>query len=185
MTQQQRKQLIEWLFEHSKRIYTGLFKNHKPWRITREDLLAYPKLSFGKQLGLFLKKHDFQLIAKVERHDAYHTLTGFSTQVEDEIALQWFCFGNGKRSLYLYGAIILGTVILPDYWSYYKASHKLGKSANPFHQLKYEKLLRVNLNDLRTTFFSKSQLKQLTILIKSKAMTYQKTNATYLMENST
>ena len=110
-----RKQLIEWLFENSQKVYTNLFKNHEPWGIYREELLTYPDESFGKHLGLFLAKNNFELIAKVERHDAYHTLTGYDTNVEDEIALQCLCFGNGKRSMYLYGAMILGIIILPDY----------------------------------------------------------------------
>jgi hypothetical protein len=180
-----REQFIEWLFKHSQNGYTGLFKHHASWGISRTDLLRYPKDSFGRHRGLFLDKHDFELIAKVERHDAYHALTGFGTQVADEIALQWLCFGNGKRSPYLYGAIILGTVILPDYWAYYIASYKLGKNANPFHQLDYKKLLQLKLQDLRAAFFSKRQQIQLTQLKHTTHSAILKSNQTQHMENST
>ena len=106
-----RKQFIIWLFEHSQRIYTSLFKNHESWNLTKKDLLKLPKPTFGRHLGEFLDTNNFELIPKVERHDCYHVLCNYSTKVEDEIALQCLCFGNGKRSPYLYGAIILGVAI--------------------------------------------------------------------------
>lgn len=151
-----RKQLIEWLFEHSQNVYTKLFKHQESWEISRQELLAYPEPSFGKQLGLFLNKNGFELIPKVERHDAYHTLTGYGTNVEDEIALQCLCFGNGKRSMYLYGAMILGIIILPDYLNYYYRSYTIGKRANPFHHFNYRKLLLVNFEAFRMAVFSKN-----------------------------
>lgn len=153
-----RKHLIEWLFDKSQKIYTNLFKNHKPWGIYKAELLTYPDGTIGKKLGEFLKKNNFELISKVERHDAYHTITGYGTKVEDEIALQCLCFGNGKRSLYLYGAIILGVIILPDYYKYYYKSYLIGKNANSFHHYDYKKLLKVSIEEFRQSIFSKSQL---------------------------
>ncbi|WP_138433139.1 Coq4 family protein [Winogradskyella algicola] len=158
-----RKQLIIWLFENSQRIYTRLFKHHESWNISKLDLLKMPKPSFGRHLGEFLDKNNFELIPKVERHDCYHVLCGYSTTVEDEIALQCLCYGNGKRSLYLYGAIIIGVTTLPDYYAYYYRSYKTGKSANPFHHFDYKKLLHVSIEDFRKTIFSKSQRIQLKI----------------------
>lgn len=158
----ERKKIIEWLFDKSQQVYTNMFKNHKPWGISKSELLLYPNDSFGKHLGLFLDKNGFELIAKVERHDAYHTLTGCGIHVEDEIALQCLCFGNGKRSPYLYGAMILGIAILPDYYKYYYKSYRIGKNANPFHHYDYKKLLKVSLSDFREAIFSKKQLKNIT-----------------------
>ncbi len=155
--------MIEWLFEKSQKVYTNLFKNHKPWGIYRAELLTYPIDSIGRHLGDFLEKNRFELIAKVERHDAYHTITGYGTNVEDEIALQCLCFGNGKRSPYLLGAIILGVLILPDYIDYYQRSYRIGKNANPFHHFDYKKLLKVDIHEFRYAIFSKNQIQQLKI----------------------
>ncbi|WP_299102975.1 Coq4 family protein [uncultured Winogradskyella sp.] len=155
---EKRKQLIIWLFEHSQRIYTSMFKSHKPWKVSKADLLNYPMSSFGRHLGDFLDENNFELIPKVERHDCYHVLCGYSTKVEDEIALQCLCYGNGKRSPYLYGAIILGIAILPDYYKYYYTSFKTGKTANAFHHYDYQKLLKVSISDFRDAIFSKSEL---------------------------
>lgn len=148
-----RKQLIIWLFEVSKTLYTSLFKNHKPWGIYKAELLTYPDYSLGKHLGLFLEKNNFELIPKVERHDAYHVLTGYGTKVEDEIALQYLSLGNGKRSPYLYGSIVLGTLLLPDYFKYYLKSYRIGKSANTFHSLDFKEMLLVSISDIRSAIF--------------------------------
>ena len=140
-----------------------MFKNHKPWKITKDDLLKFPITSFGRHLGEFLNKNNFELIPKVERHDCYHVLCGYSTKVEDEIALQCLCYGNGKRSPYLYGAIILGIAILPDYYRYYLKSYKIGKASNAFHHYNYSKLLHVSIDNLRQAIFSKTHIKHLNI----------------------
>lgn len=153
-----RKKLIEWLFENSQRVYTSMFKKEEPWGIAAKELLYYPKNTFGYHLGVFLNKNNFELIPKVERHDAYHTLTGYGTKVEDEIALQCLCFGNGKRSLYLYGAMILGIIILPDYLDYYYKSYCIGKKANAFHHYDYKKLLHISFEDFREVIFSKNRI---------------------------
>lgn len=155
-----RKQLIIWLFEHSQRLYTSMFKHHEPWNISKADLLNMPQASFGRHLGEFLDKNNFELIPTVERHDCYHILCNYSTRVEDEIALQCLCYGNGKRSLYLFGAMILGVAILPDYYEYYYRSYKTGKRANPFHHFNYKKILDIPIKDFREAIFSKSELLQ-------------------------
>ena len=83
--------------------------------------------------------------------------------MEDEIALQCLCFGNGKRSPYLYGAIVLGISILPDYYKYYYKSFKTGKAANAFHHFDYKKLLTVPISDFRKAIFSKHELLNLNL----------------------
>nr|WP_299384749.1 Coq4 family protein [Allomuricauda sp.] len=153
-----RKRLIVWLFDHSQRLYTNWFKHHSGWQVNRDDLLQFPEGTLGNALGAFLLHNQFQLIPKVERHDAYHVLTGYGTQVEDEIALQYLCFGNGKRSPYLLGAIVLGTLLLPDHLKFYIKSYRMGKASHPFHQLDYEKLLGVPLDQLRSVFFGSRPL---------------------------
>ena len=160
----ERKKLIAWLFEKSQIIYTYYFKRNKPWGLTKSDLLKYPEGTFGNQLGMFLEANDFDLIPKVERHDAYHVLTGFSTKVEDEIAQQFLCFANGKRSPYLFGVIILGTFILPEYLNYYIKSYRIGQSANTFYNLDFNKLLDIPFKNLQSSIFTRSQINNLKTL---------------------
>ncbi|OEJ98995.1 hypothetical protein A8C32_07380 [Flavivirga aquatica] len=153
-----RKQIIKWFFDKSQKIYGIMLRKYIPWEIKKTELLTYPKDSFGKHLGIFLNNNNFELIPKGERHDAYHIITGYGTKVEDEIALQFLCFGNGKRSLYIFGPIILGSIILPEYFKYYYKSYRIGKNANIFHHYDYKKLLKISIEDFRQAIFSKAQI---------------------------
>ena len=155
-----RKNLIEKLFEWSQKIYLK-FKKKEPWGISTAELLEFPNDSFGKKLGTFLNKNGFELIGKVERHDAYHVLSGFGTNVEDEIALQYLCYGNGKRTPYLTGVLLLGTTLLPEYASYYYNSYLIGKQINTFHHFDFKKLLHTDFEGFRKVIFSKKQLLKL------------------------
>lgn len=156
-----RKKIIGFLFNKSQKIYGSLFIKRAPWNIKKAELLTYPNHTFGKHLGLFLERNNFELIPKGERHDAYHTLTGYNTKVEDEIALQYLCIGNGKRSLYVLAAAIVGCLLLPEYYSYYFKSFNIGKSANLFYHFDYKQLLHTPINDLRQAIFTKKQNKHI------------------------
>jgi len=155
-----RKQLINWLFEITMVIYCK-FKKKTAWNITTEELLNMPTNCFGFHLGTFLNNRGFELIPKVERHDAYHLLTGYGTKVEDEIALQYACFGNGKRTPYLFGVIILGTLLLPDYLKYYMKGYRFGNGCNSFHHFDFKKVLPLDFELFRSTIFSELELKKL------------------------
>lgn len=154
-----RKKLILWLFKHSQNIYVKL-KRKEPWGITTLELLSYSEESFGYHLGKLLSANNFELIPKVERHDCYHLLTGYGTSVEDEVALQYVCFGNGKRTPYLLGVLFIGTIILPEYYKYYLKSYRLGKNCNQFHHFKYENLLHFSFEEIRTAIFNRQQILQ-------------------------
>lgn len=149
-----RKKFIIILFEISQELYIKFWKrNKKAWTITKAELLKEDKDNFGYHLGEFLKRNNFDLIGKVERHDCYHVITGYSTKVEDEIALQYLCFGNGKRSIYLFGVITIGTLLLPDYFTYYMKSYRIGKATNKFYHFKFQKLLKTPIAKLRASLF--------------------------------
>ncbi len=152
-----RKKLITWLFHWTMVLYCT-FKKKAAWGITTAQLLELPTYTLGHHLGLLLDKNGFELLPKVERHDAYHLMTGYGTTVEEEIALQYCCFGNGKRTPYLLGVLVLGTIILPDHISEYIKAFKLGRAANSFHHFDYKQLLTVNYEHFRNTIFTNKQL---------------------------
>jgi len=154
-----RETFIIWLFHHTQKLYT-YFKAKQAWNLTSKDLLLYPEGTFGNELGKFLKRNGFELLPKVERHDAYHLITGHGTEVKDEIALQYLCFGNGKRSIYLFGVILIGTLVLPEHINYYIKSYTIGKRCNTFHHFNYKKLLNYSLQNLREAIFSKAEIIQ-------------------------
>jgi len=160
-----RKQLLKWIFENAQIHYVRyLKKKRKAWNINKNKLLQYPKESFGYHYAQFLEKNNFKMIPNFERHDAYHVITGCGSKVEDEIAMQYLCLGNGKRSLNLIGILVLGTILLPDYWKYYLKAYSIGKRANQFYNWDFEKILDKNLCDIQIIIFNKTQLNKLKIL---------------------
>lgn len=154
-----RIKLLKWIFEKSINFYAKNFKRNKTtWNITKQDLVNYPNETLGKELSNFLIKNNLDVIPKSEHHDCYHVITGYQVNIKDEIALQYLCLANGKRTVNLFLIIIVGTLLLPDYLFYFLKSYNIGKKANLFHSLDYQKLLSVNLNEIQTIIFPKNQL---------------------------
>jgi len=151
-----RKQFITWLFHRSQRFYTQYFKRNTPWPLTVTDLLRYPNGSLGHRLGLFLHRSQFHLLPKVEHHDIYHLLSGIGTEVESEIALQYFLLGNGKRSPYLIGSILVGSLLLPEYGARYVKSYYRGRRANQLYHIDFLPLLTSDFQSLRSSLLPNS-----------------------------
>ncbi|MBW1294932.1 ubiquinone biosynthesis protein COQ4 [Aquimarina litoralis] len=144
--------LLETLYEWSKIPYQKWFKNEKPWDISMKQLLAYPKETLGFYLGAFLLQHDFSPQPKLENHDVFHVLTQTGITVPEEIAMQYYLLGNGKKSIYLFMVIFIGTILYPDKFNLFRSAFRKGKSAYSFHQLDFRKLLHTPLTTIRTTF---------------------------------
>lgn len=149
-----REKLCVLLFEKSKIPYAQVFKRKEtPWNCNKKSLLKMQQQSLGYHLGKFLQKNNFELIPRLERHDAYHILTGYETDVKNEIALQYLCYGNGKRSKYLYLVMIFGTILNPEHWKYFRDSYRRGKKANQFYHWDFKDYLHSNIRDLRLLVF--------------------------------
>jgi hypothetical protein len=168
--------IIQWIFEKSIGFYARNFKKNKPvWNLTKEDLVCYSNHTLGKEMFLFLNRNNLEIIPKSEHHDCYHVLTNYQANTIDEIALQYLCFGNGKRTINLFLIIIVGTLFIPENLSFYIQSYRIGKQANRFYDLDFKKLLKVNLKDLQSVIFSEKQVFNLynnNTLNKSHAITF-------------
>ena len=143
---------IEKLYDISKKPYQKLLKKNEHWKITHAELLLMPKQTLGFHLGHFLSKHGFEIQSKLEDHDVFHVLTNTGITVPEEIGMQYFLFGNGKRSLYLYMVIPTGTLFYPDKIGYFENQYLRGKNAFQFHNLDYFKMLSIPLKTIQTTF---------------------------------
>ena len=159
-----RIKIFDFIFEKSRIGYVKTVKRNKDaWNISKASLLKFPKASFGYQYATFLEDNNFDILTKIERHDAYHIICNYPTNTPDEIALQYLCLGNGKRNFYVFGIILLGSLLLPEHWKYYRNSFRIGKQANPFHNWNFQELLHHNLTDLQEVVFSKSILSKIII----------------------
>ena len=144
--------LFERFYKITKIPYQRYFKKNKPWDITKEELLTYPEDSLGFHLGTFLQENQFEMEPKFEDHDVIHVLTGTGTTVSDEIAMQFYLLGNGKRSAYLLMVISSGVLCYPHRLKTYRHYYKRGKEALSFHYLDYSKLLLFPVSTIRNIF---------------------------------
>ncbi|KQK24327.1 hypothetical protein AR438_17000 [Chryseobacterium aquaticum] len=145
-----RVRFIIFMYENSQRQYRKYFKKKKrKWQFNEKQLLSFQEDSLGRTLGEFYHNHGFRMIPKMENHDVYHLITDFGTNIQDEIAMQYLLFGNGKRSAYLLGVLALGTIVFPEYFKIYlKAFHK-GRNMKAFHHWDFEELLWQNFENLK------------------------------------
>ena len=147
-----RERFCIWLFKTTKTPYANL-KKRPEWGITRDEMTKYPAGSLGHELGSFLVENDFQPIPKLENHDVFHLITNYSTNVEDEIALQYFFLGNGKRSLYLIAVILLGALLFPETYAHFYTAFKNGKNAIPFHNWDFKQLLEQPFSAIKESIY--------------------------------
>lgn len=144
------------LVEQTNVFYKKYFKSSKQaWIIKQADLIHYPSNSLGFQLHLFLHALQLQLMPKFERHDVYHILTDYSMHPIDEIRMQFFLWGNGKRSLFQLAIIIAGSILLPEYFTSYIQAYRRGKNAYRFYNWDFQHLLKEDLTATKKLIFQK------------------------------
>lgn len=145
-----RVRFLIFMYENSQKQYRKYFKKKKrQWQFNEQQLLSFTEDSLGRTLGEFYYQHGFRMIPKMENHDVYHLITDFGIHIQDEIAMQYLLFGNGKRSAYLLGVLALGTAVFPEYFkTYLQAFHK-GQNMKTFHHWDFERLLWQNFVHLK------------------------------------
>ncbi len=148
--------ILETMYNWSKKPYQKWLKKQAAWDISVQTLIQFPKESLGFHLGCFLLKYDFSPQPKLENHDVFHVLTNTGISVPEEISMQYYLLGNGKRTLYLISVIFLGTLLYPDKINLFKKAYLKGMLAHPFHHLDYKKLLHQPIHKLQTTFLISS-----------------------------
>ena len=146
----QRVQFLLFIYNLTQNFYRKYFKKKKrQWQFNEKQLLEFQEDSLGRKLGEFYKKHGFTMIPKMENHDVHHLITGFGTNFEDEIGMQFLLLGNGKLNAHLLAAILLGVIILPEYSKMYYQCYKKGKSMRAFYHWDFEELLWQNFDHVK------------------------------------
>ncbi|WP_136666966.1 hypothetical protein [Flavobacterium sp. H122] len=143
--------IIELIYKTIKKPYQLLFKNKTAWNLNISDYINCPDGSIGKHLGLFLKKNNYSIQPQLEEHDVFHVITNSGTTVKEEIKMQFYLLGNGKRSPFVFIVISAGFFYPLNYTEFIE-SYKKGTKANKFYHLDYSKLLTIDLKDFQTTF---------------------------------
>lgn len=145
-----RIQFLLFVYNKTQKLYRKYFKKKKrQWQFNERQLLEFREDSLGRKLGEFYHKHGFSMIPKMENHDVHHLITDCGTNFEDEIAMQYLLLGNGKLNAHLLAAIVLGTLILPEYSKMYIKVYKKGKTMRAFYKWDFEDLLWQNFEHLK------------------------------------
>lgn len=152
-----RVQFLLVVYKMTQVVYRRSFRRKKRhWQFTAEQLLNFQEDSLGRKLGEFYRKHGFSMIPTMENHDVHHLITGCGTRFEQEIAMQYLLLGNGKLNAHLLGAVILGTLVLPEYMKLYRQSYLKGRSMRTFYHLDFEELLWHNYEHLKDFLLRKN-----------------------------
>lgn len=149
-----RGKVVLWLLEQGVPIHAKLNKNRLAWNLTSTDFLNCPEGSLGKALGQFYKTQKFEPIPKAERHDVFHVLLNYSTNVTDEAAMQFFLLGNGKPSFFTTGTCIITALLFPNELSFFIQAYQKGKSSTPIRSWDFKSLLNENLIQLQNKIFN-------------------------------
>lgn len=140
------------LYELSSQFYIKYFRKNKPWSITNKELFLYPQESLGFHLRCFHLKYNLEMKPNLEEHDIIHVLTNTGVSVIEEIALQYYLLGNGKKSVYQFLALSAGTLFYPTHLKTFIKYYKRGQTAYRFHDLKFEKMLLQPVEKIQLTF---------------------------------
>lgn len=127
-------------------IATQLHNRIKPaeaWNIKPESFAKYPVDTLGHHLFLFYKQNKFHPIAGMEYHDADHIILELNTDVKSEVILQFFLWGNGKRTFFSTLACLGAIIIIPEIWFNCLLAYKKGRTLQPIWHLN----LRYELNN--------------------------------------
>lgn len=137
-------------FYESENFYANLRTQNLQFQI--EILLNYPEESLGFAVAEFSLENHWRRFSAVEQKDIYHVLTRTGTSVADQIGLQFYLIGNGKRSINTLAIAFFGLLFYTHRFSFFLKQFKKGKKALLFHQLEFTKMLSLPLSKIRETF---------------------------------
>ncbi len=125
----------------------------KNWNLSTAELLQFPEGSLGKALGEFLNEQHVELLAGAEYHDIHHVLFDYSVSFKDEVALQFFLHGNGKKSIASVSTRIGAWCLLPTQWKYLKASYERGKKCKDVSAFNFKNMLCQDITQVKASLF--------------------------------
>lgn len=149
-----RERMLLWLLGNVVPVHARFYKRRQPWGLRRDDMLQHNPGTLGHELGLFLQRESLQPVDRIERHDAFHILLGFSTHINEEAAMQFFLIGNGKISPFTVGTALFTLLVMPDKWSYFRLQYKRGRSVRSIAKWNFLLLLDENFEAIKEVIFT-------------------------------
>ena len=103
-------------------------------------------------MGQFLLNNNYQVQDSLEEHDVFHVLTKIGTTVKEEVDMQFYLLGNGKKSLFVFIVIATGLLFYPNHYKSFYDCYRKGKKAHRFYDLNFYKLLQQPTSHIQSIF---------------------------------
>jgi hypothetical protein len=132
-------------------LIAGLRKKNK-FSYTMEQLMMLPDGTLGKDLALYLKSKNFQLIANYERHDCKHIILQYEMDEEGEARMQFYFLGNRHYSVPVVMTVILCFFLMPDHWRKFYHEFKKGRMSRTFDGVDFNDLIPMHTADLKNFY---------------------------------
>lgn len=117
-----------------------------------QKLAAFPEGSLGRDLFLFLEKHDLQLLPHFETHDVKHVLLGYGIGGKDEGCMQFFYVGNRHYSPASLMTVAVSLLLMPEHIRDFIKAFRRGRSVPAIGKLPLETMLHEPTFSLREKF---------------------------------
>jgi len=125
----------------------------KSKNITARQLVTYPQGSLGHNLGNHLLTSNYGTNVTAEKEDIYQLLIGRGeVSVKEDIAVQYYLFGNGSNSMRTLLAMGVGLLMCPHYAGYFYRRYRDGKQALRFYDVDHFGMLHLPIERIKDTF---------------------------------
>jgi|GEM_PF-3123834 len=138
-------------------LYKKYFKpKETKWKITMEQLAAYPENTLGRKWFEFYDGQGFTMSANYEEHDITHVILGYNTSIIEETRMYSFMFGAGKISAPTILTMLIGSIFLPEFIPDFLRDYRLGKEAVDFSKWDFRFLLAEKIETLQQMILKKN-----------------------------
>jgi len=120
--------------------------------LTAYQLAKYPEETLGHQVGKFLMGSNFGQNVYADKEDVLQLLIAGKNSIKEDLAVQFYLFGNGSNSLRTLAAMAVGAALCPHYLSYFYKRYKEGKKALRFYDIDHMRLLHLPVARVKDTF---------------------------------
>lgn len=113
------------------------FRNKPKFPYTMEQLLAFEEGSLGKDLALYLRKMNFNLLPNYEQHDCKHIILGYEMDEVGEARMQFYFLGNRHYSVPVLTTVIICFFLMPEHWMQFRKDFIKGRHAPTFDDVDF------------------------------------------------
>ncbi len=131
-----------------------LIIKHNVLHYSKQELASFPDETLGKDVYLFLKANNMELLPHFETHDVKHVLLDYGINDVDEAKMQFFFLGNGTYSIPVLSATSFCLFLLPKHIPDFIKAYQRGKSCTNLKHIKLENFLFEKTATLKTKLLS-------------------------------